>query len=431
MNGRQGFVVSGLLVAGLFTSVAKAQYDDCSPCRVVHKTIYDEERVTAYRLTYETALEEREVTTMKPEWVTETRQRTYRVCKPVAETSTRNEVHRVMRPVTETETRYQQHVVRKAVCETVMQNQNVVTCEPVTTMRTQYVDQGGYVDQCVQTPGTVRNRLQWLPGAYFVDPRTGTQVYHRGGLHWVPSETPGTNTVMRQYVPNIVAQQIPQTTYVQKVVTQQTPVQVTRYVDEVVQQPVQVQVQKWVTEEVTRPVTVTSYKYQYEDRVEDYQVQSMHWVSQVNKVQVPRTVCKWSPYTTTRLVPRTVCEQVPLASCSPCAGSTTMNYAPGSTVVPSTVLPSERFIPTTPMSPEMTSPGTVTDMKPESTTPGSSIMNRPATGASSEPTKASPPKDSTPPKTNGEPSDKDETGAPALEKIDPDLNSAAGASKNA
>jgi hypothetical protein len=323
-----------------------------------------------------------------------------------------------MRPVVETETRYQQHVVRKAVNETVMQNQNVVTCEPVTTMRTEYVDRGGYVDQCVQTPGTVRNRLQWLPGAYFVDPRTGTQVYHRGGLHWVPTESPGTSTVMRQYVPNIVAQQIPQTSYVQKVVTQQTPVQVTKYVDEVVQQPVQVQVQKWVTEEVTRPVTVTSYKYQYEDRVEDYQVQTVRYVSQVNKVQVPHTVAKWVPYTTTRLVPRTVCEQMPLSGCSPCS-------QPSTTVVPSAVapaLPADTIVPTNPST-------TVTE-RPKSETE-SSIMSKPQTNGTQEPTKAVPKSESTTPNPSGEPSDTDETGKPELEKIDNGLNSATGDKKSA
>jgi hypothetical protein len=176
---------------------------------------------------------------MKPEWVTETRRRTYRVAKPVMETSTRNEVYRVMRPVMETETRYQQHTVRRPVTETVMQDRNYVTCEPVTTMRTEYVDRGGFVDQCVYTPGAVTTRLRWLSGTWAVDPATGTTVYQRGGLHWVPEQSPGTYTVARQYVPNVVAQQVPQTTYVQKLVTQQTPVQVTRYVDEVVQQPVQ------------------------------------------------------------------------------------------------------------------------------------------------------------------------------------------------
>jgi hypothetical protein len=218
-------ILGSALVAGMVSTEVRAQ--GIYPAyRIVYKTVYDQEQVTAHRLVYETALEERQVTTMKPEWVSEPRRRTVRVARPVVETSTRNEVYRVMRPVTETETRYQQHVVRRPVTETVMQDRNYLTYDPVVTYRTEYVDQGGFVDQSVYTPGAVRNRLQWLPGAYFVDPRTGTQVYHRGGLHWVPQQAPGTYSVARQYVPNVVAQQVPQTTYVQKLVCQQTPVQV-------------------------------------------------------------------------------------------------------------------------------------------------------------------------------------------------------------
>jgi hypothetical protein len=276
-----------VLIAGLFSTIAAGQ-DFYSAYRVVCKTVYDEEQVTAHRLVYETALEERQVTTMKPEWFTEPRRRTVRVARPVMETSTRNEVYRVMRPVTETETRVQKYVVRKPVTDTVMQDRNYVSYEPVVTYRTELVDQGSFVDQCVYTPGPVRNRLQWLPGAYFVDPRTGTQVYHRGGLHWVPQQGQGTYSVARQYVPNVVAHQVPQTSYVQKLVSQSVPVQVTRYVDEVVENPVQVQVCKWVTEEHTRPVTVTSHRIEYEDREEEYQVQTMRWVSDRRRADTDR-----------------------------------------------------------------------------------------------------------------------------------------------
>ncbi|MGE3777860.1 MAG: hypothetical protein AB7F89_11785, partial [Pirellulaceae bacterium] len=202
-----GVAAGMVLVSGL------GAQDFTTAYRAVCRTVYDEERVTAYRLTYETTMQEQQVTTMKPEWFTETRQRTVRVAKPVAETSTRQEVYRVLRPVVQTETRYEQQVVHRPTTETVMQDQSYVTYEPVTTMRTEYVDKGGFVDQYQYTPGAVRNRLQWLPGAYFVDPRTGTQVYHRGGLHWVPQQSAGTVSVARQYVPNVVAQQVPQTSY--------------------------------------------------------------------------------------------------------------------------------------------------------------------------------------------------------------------------
>jgi hypothetical protein len=381
---KQSIVLFGVLTAGMWSRAVPAQ--DCYPAyRVVYRTVYDEQRVVTHRLTYETALEERQVTTMKPEWVTETRQRTLRVAKPVLETSTRNEVYRVSRPVLETETRYEQHVVRRPVTETIMQDQNYLTYEPVTTMRTEYVDRGGFVDQLVYSPGPVRNRLQWLPGAYFVDPRTGTQVYHRGGLHWVPQQGAGSYSVARQYVPNVVTQQVPQTSYVQKLVSQPTPVQVTRYVDEVVQRPVQVQVQKWVTEEVTRPVTVTTQKYEYEDRIEDYQVQKLQWVSEMRTVQVPHTVARWVPYTTTRLVPRTEVERVPLDPCLPCTP------AVGAT---------SYYVPVDP--------------------PSSSVVKREGTAkdtaAEKKPTEATP---------KDQPTDQDEMDPPALKKA-PDLNSASG-----
>ncbi len=55
--------------------------------------------------------------------------------------------------------------------------------------------------------------------------------------------------VNRVWKPNIVAQQIPQTTFVQRVVVQKVPVQVCRYVNEEVVQKVPVTVCKMVQEE--------------------------------------------------------------------------------------------------------------------------------------------------------------------------------------
>ena len=415
---RHVITIGGVLLFGCLSLSVRAN-DCCTSYRVVYKTVYDEERVTAYRLVYETEVEHRKVTTMKPEWVNEPRQRTIRVAKPVLETSTRNEVRRVMRPVIETETRYQSHVVRKAVTETVMQDRNYVTCEPVCTMKTEYVDQGRYVDQVVQTPGTVRNRLQWLPGAYFVDPRTQTQVYHRGGLHWVPTQQPGSCTVCRQYVPCIVERQVAQTSYVQKVVTQQVPCQVTRYVDEVVQQPVQCQVQKWVTEEINCPITVTTQRIQYEDRVEDYTVQKCNWVAEEKTIACPHTVAKWQPYVCTRLVPRCVAIQVPCNPCDPCCTSTITSYPPaaapatstqkvpaGSSVIKDEKKPVTPAAPTpaapTPAAPaKSTSPETPTPTAPETSPPAASDNN------------------------TGSANDADPTGKPSLPKSEPDFGAPA------
>ena len=90
------------------------------------------------------------------------------------------------------------------------------------------MDQGTFVDQQVVTPGPVRNRLRWLPRRCAVDPVTGASSYNRGGLAWVPEQAPAQVTVNRVWAPNVVAQQIPQTTYVQRIVTRKVPVQVCR-----------------------------------------------------------------------------------------------------------------------------------------------------------------------------------------------------------
>ena len=167
----------------------------CQPaCPTVCQTVYESRPVTTYRLEYETVFEEREITVQRPVWETEYRERRYTVAKPVLETSEREERYTVMRPVwetsyrdcsydrvryvTETEMREQRYVVsrpvweesfreqrrvvRRPVVETAMQDHRYTTYAPVTTMRTDYVDQGGYVSNWVYRPGVVRNRLGWL-----------------------------------------------------------------------------------------------------------------------------------------------------------------------------------------------------------------------------------------------------------------------------
>lgn len=317
----------------------------CQPAyRIVHKTIYEEQPVTTYRLEYETVYQQKQVTSYKPTWFSETRTRRYTVAKPVYETSEREERYTVLRPewtteyrersydrthyVTETQTRQERIVVNKPVTETVMQNYNYTTYKPVTTMRTQYVDQGGFVDQQVHRPGAVRNRLQWVNGYHAADPITGHTRYYRGGLHWVPQQNPGVVTTRRMYVPNVVAQQIPQTTHVPQVVTAQRPVQVTRWqrteeireVPHTVQKPVTerivekvpVKTFRWVRREMVRKVPTTTYKMQYEERSEDYQVKVCKMVAETKTVQVPHTVSKWVAYTSKRLKPRTVVMRIPI-----------------------------------------------------------------------------------------------------------------------
>ena len=296
-----------------------------------------------------------------------------RVAKPVTETSTREERYTTYRPVTETfeetrvlqsnshghrdreceekhlvarqvieeQCRTEQHVVRRPVEETVMQQQNYVVNEPVTVMQTSYVDQGSYVDNVFQTPGSTRYRLAWVPGGFQTEPVT---AWRHAGFGRVPVTTPGQTVVNRQYVPNIVPVQVPQTSMVQKVVTQCVPVTVQKYVDEVVTQqvpvqvqrteyveetkPVTVQVQKPVTEqvaykvqnvrtryeavEVVKPITCTVQRMTYEDVEQPYEVRTMKMVSEVQTVRKPVVVRKLVPYSYIRSTPHTVAMMVPV-----------------------------------------------------------------------------------------------------------------------
>ena len=124
--------------------------------------------------------------------------------------------------------------------------------EMVNTYHTQYVDQGGYIDQVVTEPGRIRNRLRWLHGGCAVDPVTGFSSYQWPRLAWVPVQTPGRTYVNRIWQPNIVAQQVPVTQIVARQVTRRVPVQICRYVDQRVVRKVPYQVCEHVKQTCTR-----------------------------------------------------------------------------------------------------------------------------------------------------------------------------------
>ncbi len=205
-------------------------------------------------------------------------------------------------------------------------------------MRTDYIDQGGFVDQTLVTPGRTYTALRWVPGSEYCDPATGGVVRQRGGLAWVPFQGPTRTDVQRVWQPNVVAQQTPQTTYVQRQVTQMIPIQVMKYVNEEVvrkvpiqvqrivqeeqvrrvpvtttrqvvervEQKVPVQVCRTVEEEVVRRVPVTTCRLVYEEKVEQTPVQVCRMVTEQETIQVARVVEKQVPITYTCRVPRVV-----------------------------------------------------------------------------------------------------------------------------
>jgi hypothetical protein len=299
------------------TATARAQ-----TYRIVYQTVYEQRQFIAYRVEYETVCEERQVTTYKPVWETAVRENRYTVARPVMETAEREETYTVQRPVYETAEREETYTVMKPVYETAYRTECRTVLQPVTTCQTQYVDQGCFQEQMVFKPALPVTRLTWQQATSAVDPVTGQTVYQRAGLYW--AQTPrGQYEVQRVWRPNVIAQQVPQTSYVPQTVTQQIPMQVCKYVSEQVVRKVPVQVCRMVTEQQVRKVPVTTCRMVYEERVEKVPYQVCRMVAQQQTIRVPHCVEKRIPVTYTCNVPRLVCMRVPLDACGEPMGEST------------------------------------------------------------------------------------------------------------
>jgi YTV len=244
--------------------------------------------------------------------------------------------------------REERYIVQKPVTETVQQTQYRTVMSPVTTYTTQYADQGCFQDQVSCVPGSRSwPRLAWGQPQQFCDPATGAVTTVRGGLAWVQTTTPARQVVNRVWKPNIVAVQVPQTSFVAQQVAECVPVQVCKMVaeEQVRQVPVQVckmvqeeqvrkvpyttcrqvververqvpvQVCKYVTEERVRQIPVTTCKIVREEHVEPYEVKVCKIECRKETVQVPRVVAKQVPVTYTYRVPKTVVLRVPVDPC--------------------------------------------------------------------------------------------------------------------
>jgi len=306
-------------VSLLMAAAAPTLAQECCPAssqtyRIEYQTLCEQRQVTAYRIEYETLCEERQVTSYKPVWETAVRENRYTVARPVTETSVREEFYTVQRPVYETAEREETYTVMKPVYETAYRTEYHTVYQPVTTCQTQYVDQGCFADQVVLKPGWPSTRLTWQSASCAVDPVTGQTVYQRPGLYW--TQTPGGRyEVQKVWRPNVVAQQVQQTSYVPQTVVQQVPMQVCKYMPEQIVRKVPVQVCRMMTEQQVRKIPVTTCKMVYEERVEQVPYQVCRMVAQQQTISVPRTVEKRIPVTYTYNVPRVVCYRVPLDAC--------------------------------------------------------------------------------------------------------------------
>ena len=326
----------------------------------------------------------------------------------------------VARPVYETQEREERDIVRRPIFETSERDECYTVAEPVTTYRAVQVDQGGYVDQTICRPGAVHNRLAWQPSACVVDPLTGAAGYQRGGLAWVPMQAPNRVEVLRVWQPNVVTQQVPETTLVARTLTRKVPVQTCRLVDEEVVRkvPVQVcrmvqeeqvrrvpyttcrqviervenkvpvQVCRMVPEEVVRKVPVTTCKMAYEERVEQEPVRVCRQVAVSETVRIPQCVERRVPVTYTYRVPRTIVCKVPLDPC-------------GNEIVPVIETPSQIMVappssaPSTP-APKLAPPPKPEDantppaLSPSDSVPGPIDENSTKSGSSSTPSTFAP-----------------------------------------
>jgi len=369
--------------------------------RLMTQTVFDERQVTAFRIDTETVYEDHKVTTLRPVTETQMRENRYSVAKPVYETSQREEHYTVMKPVTETQIvdasynrvrdvmetsereehyfvqrpvyetseRENRYMVQKPIYETAVRDECSTVCEPQTTYVTRYADHGCWQDYQVLKPGPVYNQPVCVPGGCSTDPCTGLTTYIAPTTGYQQVQAPPTVQVNRVYRPNIVAEQIPQTTMVQKVVVRKVPFQVCRMVNEEVVQKVPVTVCrmvqeeqvrkvpvtvcrqvvervenkvpvttcKMVAEEMVRQVPVTTCKMVMEEHVDQVPVQVCKMVPMEETVRVPRVVEKRTPVIQTYRVPRTIVYKVPIDPCTgavlampgPAVGVPNMQAMPG------------------------------------------------------------------------------------------------------
>lgn len=283
----------------------------CTDYQGMTQVGYQAQPSTSYRLVYETVFEPRKVVSYRPVWETQTRERRYRVITPVTETNIREHRYTVRKPIWETKTRQEEYTVRVPVTETQTQLQTYTTYEPSTTTQTQYVDQGQFVNQTQHVPGRLRKRLRFLRRQYYTDPSTGLSRWQRAGLYWVPTQGKGTTQVNRVWVPKVVTQKIPKTTYQAVQKTREVQVPITTFKEQIETRDVQYKELTWKEEEKIQEIPVTTTRYKTEERVEPIQIQVCKMIAEERTIMVPRYVAHWQPVTYSYMRRRPVVLQVP------------------------------------------------------------------------------------------------------------------------
>lgn len=254
--------------------------DVCEPCGAASTTCveteYKEEEVTTYETVWdnvtryrdktitrqvpETSIKREKVKVQRPVWETVEKETTYDVTRYVPETSTQTRTRTTLRPVVQMQERKIVETVNQPVVETVMTQRSYVVNRPTTTYRTETRDYGGYETQITAVPGRERCCLRWRCGGDYWDPTTGRTRYRLPGLYWTPTQEATEYRAQKVYRPNLVATQVPVTTYVPETVVENVPTTRTSFRPVQVERTVSVPTTVYVRDAQTEQVPVTTYK---------------------------------------------------------------------------------------------------------------------------------------------------------------------------
>ncbi len=247
-----------------------------APVTTQVETEYKEEEITTYETVWdcvtryrdktttrqvpETSIRREKVKVQRPVWETVEKETTYDVTRYVPETSTQTRTRTTLRPVVRMQERKIVETVNQPVVETVMTQRSYVVNRPTTTYRTETRDYGGFETQITAVPGRERCCLRWRCGGDYWDPTTGRTRYRLPGLYWTPTQEPTEYRAQKVYRPNLVATQVPVTTYVPETVVENVPTTRTSFRPVQVERTVSEPTTVYVRDTQTEQVPVTTYK---------------------------------------------------------------------------------------------------------------------------------------------------------------------------
>lgn len=309
----------------------------CTPAyKTVAETVMQEQEITTYETVWdeetryatkvvarqvpETSVRTETVKVQKPVWETVEKETSYDVVRYVPETSEREEVQTVKRPVCEVQEREIVETVKRPVQQTILQQRQYTVNRAVTSCQTQIRDEGRFVTRYTPEAPREFRRLTWQRGGEYFDPATGTTKTRLPGLYWTQLQSAPQFRAQQVYEQNLVARQVPVTSFVPETIVENVPVNVTTFQEEQIVRKEQVPVTRYVEEQLVKKIPVTTYKPVTERVVQKTPVKVCRIQTEEQVRQIPVTTYKTvreeikEPYKVriARTVPKTVKVQRPV-----------------------------------------------------------------------------------------------------------------------